>query len=351
MVSWRTRGEAWLNGIWYGSDSSLALRALVPLYRALRKLDGLLKSNKAPSTRSLELAPIVLVGNLTVGGSGKTPLVIHLVQQARAAGWQPGVITRGYGSRAARTKSVLLLDGQNTIDWHESGDEALLVHQRCQCKVAVSADRIAAARVLSKYCDLLICDDGLQNSAIPRDLEVLVIDGARRFGNKQLLPAGPLREPLPNELAIRFPWRVNNGALGAEEGEITMQLASEFAHNTATGEHRLLQSFERAHAIAGIGNPGRFYRMLEALGIEVLPVPVADHQALASEVWESLLSGTTPVLMTEKDALKYPPTERAWSVPVTASLAQPLWDELEAALIAQGFSKRPADQLPCAPKS
>lgn len=328
----RAWAEARLNQIWYGKSRSLAAEALVPIYRALRWLDQLGKPSKAVTGRSLGLPPIVLIGNLTIGGSGKTPLVMHLVHQAQAAGLKPGVITRGYGGRAVRKNSVLLLDANNALNWQDCGDEALLIHQRCHCPVAICTDRIAAARALSQCCDVLFCDDGLQNLTIPRELEVLVIDGTRRFGNEQLLPAGPLREALPPKLNEHFPWRVNNGGVNVQAGEISMHLLCELAHNTLTQESRALGSFQCVHAVAGIGNPERFYRMLEGMGIHCLAVPVGDHQVLADAVWQRLLNSGLPILMTEKDALKYGAAANLWSVPVNAQLTPPLWPSLAAAL-------------------
>lgn len=338
VLNLRALGENWLNQIWYGTQQSWALDALVPLYRGLRRIDLWLKPKTSVTGRSLGLPPIIVVGNLTVGGSGKTPLVIHLVQQAQAAGFRPGVITRGYGSRAASAKSVLVLNSERSVDWRDCGDEALLIRQRCQCAVAVGSDRLAAARAIAGQCDLLICDDGLQNPAIPRELEVLVIDGMRRFGNQRLLPAGPLREPLPPRLDERFPWRVNNGGIHPELGEISMRLICEFAYNTVSGASRPLGEFEHVHALAGIGNPKRFYDMLEGFGMECRPVPVGDHQALAERDLDALNADGLPVLMTEKDAIKYQPAPTHWVVPVEAHLSRPLWPALQAELAADKFS-------------
>ena len=333
----RAKIEAWLNRQWYGAGRpSILLRALVPLYQCLRWLDRLLAGRKAAVPNSAGLPPIVVVGNLTVGGSGKTPLVIWLVEQALAAGFKPGVISRGYGGNY-RNRHAALIVGRTSADWRVCGDEPLLIANRTGVPVAVCRNRLVAAQTLKHECDLLICDDGLQNTRLPRTLEILVIDGARRFGNARLLPAGPLREALPRDLSAQYPLRVCTTAEDARidnSGEYGMRLIGGFAVNTKTHERRALSTFANAPAVAlaGIGNPERFYQSLCAHGVALEPFPVGDHGLLSAAQWQALTSNSTAVLMTEKDAIKYPASEHVWAVPVRADLSHELWLRCFAAI-------------------
>ncbi len=325
----RAKIEAWLNTQWYATATpALALRAMVPAYRGLRALDQWLKKRTVQET-SAPLPPTIIVGNLTVGGSGKTPLVIWLVEQALRDGFKPGVISRGYGSKH-RDRHIALVVRAEHKDWRLCGDEALLIARRTGVAVAVCRDRTIAARALSAECDVLICDDGLQVTTLPRCAEILVIDGARRFGNQKLLPAGPLREPLPQDLCARYPLRVCNGARNLEDpAAFAMTLTGAIAVNSKTGERRDLSAFRGAqiYALAGIGNPQRFYQSLTGFGLDVVPIPVGDHGVLSALIWQRLTAAdaSMPVLMTEKDAVKYGAHENCWVVPVSAQLDRALW--------------------------
>lgn len=340
----RTKIEAWLNRQWYGGQSpSILLRALVPLYQCLRWFDALIARHRSAATNSAALPPIIVVGNLTVGGSGKTPLVIWLVEQALAAGLKPGVISRGYGGSYRNTNAALLVARAADTDWRNSGDEPLLIANRTGVPVAVCRDRMIAAHALKHLCDVLICDDGLQNLRLPRTVEILVIDGTRRFGNARLLPAGPLREALPNDLAARYPLRVCTLAEDAasaqteHSGEFGMRLIGGVAVNTKTHERRALATFAatNVYALAGIGNPERFYQSLRRHDILIEPVSVGDHGLLSDAQWQVLTENTSTrrtLLMTEKDAIKYPASENAWMVPVSAELSDELWLRCGAAI-------------------
>ena len=289
------------------------------------------------------LPPIIVVGNLTVGGSGKTPVVIWLVQQALAAGFKPGVISRGYGGNY-RNRDVALIVGRTAYaDWRQCGDEPLLISNRTGVPVAVCSDRMVAAQSLKHECDLLICDDGLQNIRLQRTLEVLVIDGVRRFGNARLLPAGPLREALPPDMGARYPLRVctatdeSDCAHVESSGEYRMRLLGGYAVNTKTREQRALATFTGMpiYALAGIGNPERFYQSLRQQGITPKPVSVGDHGILSNARWQSLTTLSampSALLLTEKDAIKYPANENAWAVPVSAELSTELWVRCFAAI-------------------
>jgi len=310
--------------IWYGSAPvPLALRALVPVYRALRAL------HRAPWRLGLRKpervgVPVVVVGNLTAGGSGKTPLVIALVEALRARGFRPGVVSRGYGGTET---GPLLLD--DLPDPACVGDEPCLVRRRTGAEVAVGRDRVAAAALLvERGVDVVIADDGLQHLRLARDVEICVIDGERRFGNGRLLPAGPLRDP-PDRLG-EVDFRVcNGGAPGA--GEIPMRLVGDVAVPIGRGASpRALASFsgERVHAVAAIGHPRRFFDALRAHGIDVVPHAFPDHHAFVAA--DLAFGDERPVLMTEKDAVKCVgfASPRFLCVPVRAELPDALYDAI-----------------------
>lgn len=314
--------------VWYGgAPVPIWLRALVPVYRLLRAL------HRAPYRLGLRRArrlpvPLVVVGNLTVGGSGKTPLVIALVEALQARGLRVGVVSRGYGGRQ---RAPCLLDAQATPD--RFGDEPCLIHRRTGAEVAVGRDRHAAATLLvTAGVDLVIADDGLQNPSLARDVDLCVIDGERRFGNGRLLPAGPLREPVSRLATI--PLRVCNGGT-AQPGEVSMRLRGGFAQSLRDpSERRPLASFagRRAHAVAGIGHPSRFFAALRGEGIEVVEHAFPDHHAYTES--ELSFGDDAPVLMTEKDAIKCAPFARTldWVVPVDAELPPGFFDAIVARL-------------------
>lgn len=314
--------------VWYdGEQVPFWLSAMVPLYRALRAL--YLATYRFGICRSARVdAPVIMVGNITAGGSGKTPLVIALVEALRARGMRPAIVSRGYGG-SQRTASVL----DDAPDPRRYGDEPCLMRRRTGALVAVGRDRAQAAALLVRQgANIVIADDGLQNPSLARDIEICVIDGQRRFGNERLLPAGPLREPL--ERLARVDFRVCNGA-GAEAGEVAMRLGGEMAVAVADAlRTRPLSSFvrERVHAVAGIGNPARFFAGLQARGIEVIAHAFADHHAFVAADLE--FGDRLPILMTEKDAIKCVTFAHpdVWCVPVSADLPSTFVDALVARL-------------------
>jgi tetraacyldisaccharide 4'-kinase len=305
-----------LQTIWYGGrEPSWLLRVLAGIYGALSSVrrgiytSGLLARKRLP-------VPIVVVGNITVGGTGKTPLVIALVEALRARGWNPGVISRGY---AGSTGKILHVDAQS--DPLIVGDEACLIFAATQAPMIVGRDRVEAGRVLlnSAAVDVLIGDDGLQHYKLCRDVEICVIDGARRFGNGRLLPAGPLRELVARLDSIAF--RVCNGG-APETGEVAMTLSGDLAIGLNSQSPRPLRDFagQRVHAVAGIGNPDRFFAQLRVSGLEVIEHPFDDHFPFAAKDLD--FSDDLAVLMTEKDAVKcrgFALTHH-WYVPVRASV-------------------------------
>jgi tetraacyldisaccharide 4'-kinase len=300
---------------WYGTNTiSLLLLPLSWLYcflvvirRFLYRV-SILKSQKLP-------VPVIVVGNITVGGTGKTPLVVSIIEHLKQQGFKPGIVSRGYGGNAATWPQQVT----ESSDPQQVGDETVLLAQRCLCPVSVGPDRPLAARaLLDKHdCDVIISDDGLQHYALRRDIEIVVIDGARRFGNQHCLPAGPLREPVSRLKQANYV--VVNG--DARKGEIKMSLHMQVAHNLRVDQNTIeLNAFEdkQVHAVAGIGNPKRFFTQLESIGINPIEHPFADHYPFTANDID--FKDALPVLMTEKDAVKCRRFAQAchWYIPVTA---------------------------------
>ncbi|HJR15061.1 MAG TPA: tetraacyldisaccharide 4'-kinase [Rhodanobacteraceae bacterium] len=299
---------------------TLPLAGLYGVVSGLRRTlyrRGWLRARKLP-------VPVAVVGNIVAGGAGKTPLTIALVEALRTRGFKPGVVSRGYGG-AARTP--LLLDTRP--DPAVVGDEPALVRMRTGAPVAVGADRPDAARLLlGERVDVIIADDGLQHYALARDVEICVVDGARRLGNERLLPAGPLREPASRLREVDFV--VCNGGV-PHAGEISMRLVlDEAIELVESGQTRSLDGFsgQRVHAVAGIGHPPRFFNALRGSGLDVIEHPFPDHHHHSISDFD--FGDSLPVLMTEKDAVKCRPFAREnwWAVPVTAMLPASFLDQL-----------------------
>lgn len=324
---------AWIETLqqsWYGArPPSPLLRLPAALYRGLVGLRATLYRRGWLDSVRLPV-PVIVVGNVTVGGTGKTPLTIGLIDFLAERGWHPGVVSRGYGGR----QHLPELLGE-APDPAEVGDEPCLIRRRCGVPVAVGRDRPAAARLLVEAgVDVVLADDGLQHYRLQRDVEICVIDGIRRFGNGLLLPAGPLREPLSRLERVDF--RVCNGGL-ARPGEVLMRLYGDRAFKLVdAGEGRPLPAFagRRVHAVAGIGNPRRFFDSLRAQRLEVVEHAFADHHAYTPDDLD--FGDDAPVLMTEKDAIKCAGFAAAhwWRIPVRAVLPEVFLGSLEARLLA-----------------
>ena len=326
--------------------------------------------------------PVVVVGNLSVGGTGKTPLVIAIAKLLARRGVRAGIVCRGYGGSVSRWPRQVRPDS----DPDRVGDEAVLLARRAGVPVAAGPNRIAAARILVRRskCDVILSDDGLQHLQLARDVEIVVVDGVRRHGNGRCLPAGPLREPLSRLASVDLvvvngktpegedargkegarallPPRPQPGAgekcgpgqdgsremEGAWEGGPDMQLATGDAVSLLdAGVARPLESFRGApvHALCGIGHPERFFRTLESHGITVVRHPFADHHPFREE--EIRFAGGAPVLMTEKDAVKCErfAGARHWYVPVEAVLSSAFETRLTALLGACGVAMEPGSQ-------
>ncbi|HRY14875.1 MAG TPA: tetraacyldisaccharide 4'-kinase [Candidatus Competibacteraceae bacterium] len=262
-------------------------------------------------------APVIIVGNISVGGTGKTPLVAHLVEVLRKAGYKPGVVSRGYGGQSRQWPRHVTADSNP----REVGDEPVLLAQRCHCPVVVGPDRVTAARTLiaTYQCNVVISDDGLQHYQLHRDIEIVVIDGARRLGNGACLPAGPLREPPSRLRTVDF--IIGNGA--ASDGEYLMSLRGETALNLRDPYITVaLPGFRGSvvHGVAGIGNPKRFFNYLRHAHLRLIEHPFPDHHLFRPE--NLRFAEDFPVLMTEKDAIKCRSfaSEDWWYVPVSAQL-------------------------------
>lgn len=323
------RTPAW----WFdGSAPPLWARAVSVLYGvavALRRCAyrrGLLRRHHPG-------VPVIVVGNVVAGGSGKTPLTVAVIERLRAAGWTPGVASRGYGRNDASTPRWV----ESGMDAALAGDEPLLIARATGAKVRVDRDRVAAAQALAAAgCDVVVCDDGLQHYRLARDVEIEVQDARRGYGNGLLLPAGPLREPLERaaDCALRV---VNHGATERADGQASAALG-EWPMRLGVGEVRPLRggrglplaafSGQRVHAVAGIGEPERFFAMLRSAGIAVVPHAFPDHHAYAAGDFE--FGSRLPILMTEKDAVKCAAfaDAQAFAVPVQAQLPEGFWAAL-----------------------
>ncbi len=266
--------------------------------------------------------PVIVVGNISVGGSGKTPLVIWLAQQLNALGRNAGIISRGYGGDA-----VVPCEVAGNADPRAVGDEPLLLARRSGCPVWIGADRVAAGRALLQAhpaCDVVIADDGLQHYRLARDVEIAVVD-ARGFGNAWPLPAGPLREPIARlaTVAAVVENEYRGGELEALPRRFPLRLAGARFHCLAAPEQsREASDFagERLHAIAGIGNPERFFATLRNLGLSFAAHAFPDHHPY--ERADLAFAGEDTLLMTEKDAVKCAAIapHNSWVLPVAAEL-------------------------------
>lgn len=264
---------------------------LFAVLAALRRLSyrvGLRRTGRVP-------IPVVVVGNLSVGGSGKTPLVAHLVVALGAAGFAPGIVSRGYGGRQDGPRRIAA-----DADPADCGDEPVWLAQTTGRPVAVGRDRLRAAQLLTGDCDVIVADDGLQHYAFGRDIEIAVIDGESGLGNGRLLPAGPLREPRSRLQ------RVDHVAVrdGDWPGASRYRVVADRARNLADGRERELAAWagETVHAVAAIGVPGRFFAQLEDRGIEVIRHAFADHHAFTPSDLD--FGDGQAILMTAKDAVK-----------------------------------------------
>lgn len=274
--------------------------------------------------------PIIIVGNITVGGTGKTPLVIWLAKFLKENNYKPGIVTRGYGGKIKIHPQPVHPDS----DAQQMGDEAVLIARHAECPVIIDPNRVNAVRYLlnNTDCNIVISDDGLQHYALARDIEIAVIDGMRRFGNRWCLPAGPLREPISRLDAVDF-IVTNGGEIGI--GEYEMNLIPGEIYNICTPTLKAnLHDFagETLHAIAGIGNPERFFTTLRGLGLTIMQHRFPDHYQF--EYKDIDFKDDIKIIMTEKDAVKCETFAdyRYWCLPVDAELDPEFGEKLLAKL-------------------
>ena len=321
----KKRFSRWLQDSWYKEMYiSSAFMPISMLYddavrfRAFLYRIGLKKKTRVS-------IPVVIVGNITVGGTGKTPLVVYLARLLTAQGYKPAIISRGYGGESEHWPQRV--DAKS--DAQQVGDEAVLMARRTDCPLAVGPERAKTAQLLidETDCDIILSDDGLQHYALERDIEIAVIDGERRFGNGYMLPCGPLREPIARLQTVDL--IIANGK-AEEENEFAMAIKGEKAINLVTQEEMLLVDFSGSsiHALAGIGNPKRFYQLLKQYDINVDFHSFLDHYQFVAD--DILFADDKPIFMTEKDAVKCQAfaTEQHWFVPITAVPEQPFIDKL-----------------------
>lgn len=297
---------------------SLLFRLLVTLRRALYR-SGILPGERLA-------VPVIVIGNISVGGTGKTPLTLALTQQLIDRGWHPLIVSRGYGGGAQQPRHV---DADS--DAQQVGDEPLLMARRNLCPVWIGKDRAAAAQAALQahpQCDVVLCDDGLQHYRLQRDVEVAVIDGVRRFSNGFMLPAGPLREPVARLRTVDAV--VMNGGK-TSTGQYAMHLSGEVFHNLLDPSRTVTANYFYTlnnHAVAGIGHPQRYFRHLQALGIAFTPHAFPDHHPY--DAADLAFTGCDAILLTEKDAVKCAvfADARYWVLRVDAQLDPALVDHI-----------------------
>jgi len=298
--------------------SAALFRGLAALRRGLYRHD-ILRCEQLP-------VPVIVVGNIAVGGSGKTPAALWLVEELQKAGWRPGIVSRGYGGRAAAGDTPHLVATDPNPDVH--GDEPVLLARESGCPVAVGRDRPAAARALLAVhpeCDVIVSDDGMQHYRLARTVEIAVVD-ERTLGNCWPLPSGPLREPLARlaEADLILAHGELSPHLQAAAGAVpvaSMRLVGErFRSLARPTEWRGAEAFagKKVHALAGIGQPQRFFDQLTAMGLDIIPHPFPDHYRYRAADFDSAPGETW--LMTSKDAVKCVALALpdAWELPVRA---------------------------------
>ena len=315
--------ESMLNRIWYGDSIAylflLPLSGLFALVAAARRFlyrKGILRSYRLP-------VPVVVVGNITAGGAGKTPVTVWLAEVLKSGGMNPAIISRGYGGNVADAVLQVTADSDPAL----VGDEPVLLARRTGCPVFVNANRVESAlEAVGQGADVIISDDGLQHYRLRRDAEIAVVDGSRGIGNGYLLPAGPLRESERRLMSVdRVLVQRAVGDPGTRYGNRILDirtsrfsLAGETLHKIADETTTELKTFDgqSVHAVAGIANPERFFSQLERHGMEVIRHPLPDHARISAD--DVNFGDELAVIVTEKDAVKCAEFahERLWYLPV-----------------------------------
>ncbi len=305
----------WVNSVWYGQNKlSYLLLPLSVIFSVLSKARQW-KQSKSKCSFSV---PVIVVGNITVGGTGKTPMVITLVNELQQRGYRPGVASRGYGGQA---RQPILVNQALNVD--HAGDESLMIFNNTQATVVIGQNRLDVINELisTHLCDIIVCDDGMQDYRFEHDIEIIMVDGERTFGNHKLLPTGPLREPISRLQKANFVVATSKPVPAVSGDCMKLQLV-ECIQLTNSHNKRSLEQFksQTVHAVAGIGNPNRFFSSLTSLGLKVIEHPYPDHARY--ELSDFSFSDQNPILMTEKDAVKCSQLslDNAWYVPVQTIL-------------------------------
>ena len=330
MANKTSRLQQWLESIWYDSDNenSIGRLFLMPLSYLYSAINTYQRKSQTKNLMKLS-CPVIVVGNITVGGTGKTPLTIHVVKLLQKSGYKPAIITRGYGGKATTWPQAVTAESDASL----VGDEAVLMASRTGVPVYAGANRLGSIEQLLKThdCDVIVSDDGMQHYKLPRDIQIAVIDGNRQLGNGYCLPAGPLREK--KERLNDCDLIVVNGQNKDKNNYFEMALSGKTLINLMTNEEKDLSDFsgQEVQAMTGIGNPQRFYTTLKLRGLNVIENSFPDHYAFVRN--DLSFSADSIVIMTEKDAVKCKPligdSNLYWYLPVTATLS----NEFDLALI------------------
>lgn len=315
--------QQWLENIWYkGGKGKYLLLPLTGLYCAVNQFQYW-KASRNSKNNSKLTCPVIVVGNITVGGTGKTPLTVYLVKLLQQTGYKPAIITRGYGGQATVWPQSVTTESEA----QQVGDEAVLMASRTNVPVYAGADRMESIEQLLKNhdCDVIISDDGLQHYKMPRDLEIAVIDGTRLLGNELCLPAGPLREK--KQKLDECDFVVVNSVIDSQAVNshwIQMKLEGDSLVNISTDQSQTLTDFSEieVHAVTGIGNPQRFYKTLEQAGLKLITHSFPDHHDFKPS--DIQFNDELPIVITEKDAVKCQKLvgDNVWYLPVSARLDQ-----------------------------
>ncbi len=315
----------WLNKIWYEdvyiatwfTAVNMLFVDAVRFRKFLYRL-GIFQQTKLP-------VPVIIIGNLTVGGTGKTPVVLSIAQYLQQQGYNIGIISRGYGGNS--NKEARLVTANSSTQ--QVGDEAIMLYKNLKCPIAVSSQRVQAAELIlnTHACEILLSDDGLQHYALQRDIEILVIDGERRFGNGYCLPFGPLREPAERTQTVDF-ILLNGGTIEDQEIPLTTHINTAVNLKTAATKPLTELTAQPYHALAGIGNPNKFFQALAAYAPAYKNHIFPDHHKFTNT--DINFNDLKPILMTEKDAVKCSAfaTEQHWFVPLKTELPEHFFQQL-----------------------
>lgn len=305
-----------LERFWYQPTLNWVTRSLLPLswiFKQLVELRQFLYHSKIKKSISFPV-PIIVVGNITVGGTGKTPFVIWLVNFLKEQGFKPGIVSRGMGG-AKQYQPYIVNTHSNT---NIVGDEAILLKARTGCPMVICIDRVAAVKKLLSHseCNVVVSDDGLQHYRLARDIEIAIVDGARGFGNQKLLPAGPLRESMGRLNDVNFVIHHSQSQLN----DMTMHLVGDVLYSLKNKNQLDVAHFQntQVHAVAAIGNPERFFSSLRRMRLNIIEHVFPDHYRYNAKDFN--FSDSSPIIMTEKDAVKCQEfaDDRFWYLPVTA---------------------------------